>query len=149
MLDDSLSLRMGQRSLRAWMVLTCHPGDGILRSVLESGMNFEFNNVKKSSHQMLCQWQVQPGLQVLDGHFPGYPILPGVAQIQVIMSVIRKWFSPSAQLASIARCKFSAPLLPGDNAIIRLQIVSENKFKWSIDCGRKRISQGTLTVDNE
>lgn len=44
------------------------------------------------------------------GHFPGRPVLPGIAQIMAVALVAGKGAPPPVQ--SIKRCKFMRPVLP-------------------------------------
>lgn len=58
----------------------------------------------------------------LQGHFPGYPIFPGVAQLTaVVMPGIRRRWPDLADPRRIGRIKFRAPILPGDRLRLHLE----------------------------
>lgn len=55
------------------------------------------------------------GLAVFTGHFPGYPLVPGVHQIAVLAALVRLALArPTLQLAAISRAKWTAPVHPGE-----------------------------------
>jgi acyl-CoA synthetase (AMP-forming)/AMP-acid ligase II len=54
-----------------------------------------------------------PDLLVFDGHFPGSPILPGVAQVDWAIGFARERFAMPARFLRMDALKFSQPALPG------------------------------------
>jgi acyl-coenzyme A synthetase/AMP-(fatty) acid ligase/3-hydroxymyristoyl/3-hydroxydecanoyl-(acyl carrier protein) dehydratase len=52
-------------------------------------------------------------LLVFDGHFPGAPILPGVAQVDWAIAFARERFDMPANFIRMDALKFSQPALPG------------------------------------
>lgn len=54
----------------------------------------------------------------LPGHFPGRPIVPGVVLLDRIASAIER--ARGERLAKIASVKFLAPLLPDEDAELRV-----------------------------
>lgn len=52
-------------------------------------------------------------LRVFDGHFPGAPILPGVAQVDWAIAFARERFDMPARFLRLEVLKFSQPALPG------------------------------------
>ena len=47
------------------------------------------------------------------GHFPGNPILPGIAQIALITEILNRAKASGFTLDTVKRVKFLAPALPG------------------------------------
>jgi beta-hydroxyacyl-ACP dehydratase FabZ len=67
---------------------------------------------------------------MLQGHFPGNPVMPGVlivealAQAGALLAARQSSFDPASQvmyLMTIDRAKFRKPVLPGD--VLRLEVV--------------------------
>lgn len=56
---------------------------------------------------------ITPDLKVLDGHFPGTPIVPGVAQLDWAISFGRDQFPMPPKLARLEILKFQKLMLPG------------------------------------
>ena len=46
------------------------------------------------------------------GHFPGKPVLPGIAQTLIVTEALRKFSGQHAELAEIRRIKFTNPAFP-------------------------------------
>ncbi|WP_186301526.1 ApeI family dehydratase [Denitromonas halophila] len=59
------------------------------------------------------------------GHFPGTPILPGVAQVDWAIRFAMQYFSPTGSCQRLDALKFNDRVLPGD----RLELTLE----WSPD----------------
>ena len=72
------------------------------------------------------------------GHFPGYPVMPGVLIIEALAQTcgIRILQEPqykgkSAYFASMNNAKFRKPVLPGDTLILEVEII-----KWKPRLGQ-------------
>jgi acyl-coenzyme A synthetase/AMP-(fatty) acid ligase len=63
---------------------------------------------------------LDPALQVFDGHFPGSPILPGVAQVDWAIAFARERFDMPARFLRLDTLKFSQPALPGMHLDVEL-----------------------------
>lgn len=72
----------------------------------------------------LCRFTVRPETKVLEGHFPGYPILPGVVQVEMMAQasaflMIHAISGPMEEskldvaLLGVEKAKFRRPVLPG------------------------------------
>jgi 3-hydroxymyristoyl/3-hydroxydecanoyl-(acyl carrier protein) dehydratase len=58
--------------------------------------------------------RVPPALACLAGHFPGFPLVPGVVQIQWVMEAARRRAGQEPQLQRIEALKFKGMLRPGE-----------------------------------
>jgi 3-hydroxymyristoyl/3-hydroxydecanoyl-(acyl carrier protein) dehydratase len=63
---------------------------------------------------------VPADLPELDGHFPGAPIVPGVAQLGWAAQCARQVFGLASLSGTLEAVKFRRPIRPG--AIIRLEL---------------------------
>lgn len=72
----------------------------------------------------LCRFEVRPETKVLEGHFPGYPILPGVVQVEMMAQassflMVHALNGPIEEakldvaLLGVEKAKFRRPVLPG------------------------------------
>lgn len=101
---------------------------------------------------------------ILQGHFPGHPILPGVVQIEtmaqaaVILAAKSDCFNPKTQLcylAGVQESKFRAPATPGD--LLRVEVFADRlggkigKFRGEIRSGQDLCSSATFiaVIDNQ
>lgn len=82
----------------------------------------------------------------LEGHFPGFPIFPGVAQLTaVVMPGIRHRWPDLAQPRRISRVKFRAPIVPGDR--LRLHLERErgaSQVRFRVDRDGRACTEGAL-----
>jgi 3-hydroxyacyl-[acyl-carrier-protein] dehydratase len=59
---------------------------------------------------------------VFAGHFPGFPVLPGVYVIDHVHRAALAELPGAARLAAIERCRFLRPVLPGDDLDIEVSL---------------------------
>ena len=60
----------------------------------------------------------------LPGHFPGHPLVPGVILLEQVAIALRAW--RGEHLIRVLEAKFMAPLLPAEQALVRLTVVAAN-----------------------
>ncbi len=97
-----------------------------------------------------AQWQVDPKQPVFDGHFPEFPIMPGVMLIGFIKAHIFNELNIVTEVANIKRFRFVKPVLPGDSVTTTLKSVSENGDELNVSCactvGETIVAKGTITL---
>jgi len=95
---------------------------------------------------------------ILQGHFPGFPVLPGVLQVEamaqaaVVLAHASGAFDPALHhclFVGIQEAKFRAPVVPGD--ILEISVVAQRlgrlgKFAGEIVCDGKVRSSATFTA---
>ncbi len=65
-------------------------------------------------------FELAPDLAVFDGHFPGHPILPGVAQLDWAITWARERFALPPVFLRLETLKFSQPVGPGTRVELEL-----------------------------
>ncbi len=78
-----------------------------------------------------------------EGHFPGHPVFPAVAQMDLILDHLLPRWNQNAVLVSIHKAKYPAPIAPGASVSIALRI-EDDKVYWRIFGKEKTYSQGML-----
>lgn len=58
--------------------------------------------------------QIQPDSAWFDGHFPGNPVLPGIAQLSVVFDAVRKALDGRPGIKGFKKVKFKQIIKPGD-----------------------------------
>lgn len=93
----------------------------------------KISKLSVSEGTLLSQIQVPVVSTVLDEHFPGKPILPGVLLIEIMAQssgylVMAKFdFNKMAVLAKVSHCKFVDFVIPGDTLICSVKVLLCNR----------------------
>lgn len=95
---------------------------------------------------------------ILQGHFPGNPIVPGVVQVEAmaqaaaLLAQLSGAFDPDTQLClfmGIQEAKFRAPVVPGDVLdieVVSLRLGRIGKFEGEIKVDGKVCSSAKFTA---
>ncbi len=104
-------------------------------------------------------FRVREDLEILKGHFPGNPILPGVIQVemggQVCPFIFRKAFEDTIHLydldvalLGVDKTRFRKPIIPGMNLRFRGELVKARgaymNFKCEIESEGENVSSSEL-----
>lgn len=79
--------------------------------------------------------RLPPELFWFDGHFPHYPILPGVTQVHWVMTFASTLLALDQAFSGMDVVKFQRPLLPGDELQLNIEWLKEKsrlQFQYSI-----------------
>ena len=100
----------------------------------------ESDEVQEDSRHLRLRLEASPGLEWFKGHFPGLPILPGVAQLLLVERAFRAYAHVSGDFnaTQVKTLKFRAVTTPGMRLALELEcpcgISSEEsfslKFAW-------------------
>ncbi len=85
-----------------------------------------------------------------DGHFPGEPILPGVAQIGMVLDVIRKARKQDLKITGVRRVRFKRIIRPNDQLkIIAAPLKKEiGAYSFRILIQDDPACSGVMTIEN-
>jgi acyl-CoA synthetase (AMP-forming)/AMP-acid ligase II len=89
---------------------------------------------------------VPADLRWFEGHFPGDPVLPGVAQLDgLIARQVERLWPDAGALRAVSRLKFSRVIRPGDRISVLLERDgARGVVAFSIDAREGRCASGTL-----
>ncbi len=76
---------------------------------------------------------VPASLFYLQGHFPGYPILPGVVQLDWAVRYGRQYLPVGAAPAETVQVKFRKPIRPDQHIDLALTYLAERR-RLSFEC---------------
>lgn len=79
------------------------------------------------------------------GHFPGAPILPGVAQLFTVREMIARAFGVATD-GSIKRLKFQQPILPTQWVTLVVKRKDASTFEFALTSERGACASGLLTT---
>jgi 3-hydroxyacyl-[acyl-carrier-protein] dehydratase len=83
-----------------------------------------------------------------DGHFPGEPILPGVAQIALVMALLKRALGRPVAAQSVSRVRFKKMIRPADTIMVHIAPKGEGEltYGFSLANGLERVCSGSLTL---
>ncbi len=96
-------------------------------------IRFELLSVQTPTSTFKMSWRIPADLFYFEGHFPGNPVLPAVAIIDVSLEMLSQCLRQNnVQLAEIKSTKFMSPLSPGQQVEILAQKLADG-LSWQID----------------
>lgn len=107
---------------------------------------FSFDAVSQSGggDALVCHCTVAADMPFFKGHFPGMPLMPAVAQIEMIRALIEKHAEWNTTITGGSGLKFSGRIQPNDRLIIRLQRRPSGDISFNIESRNAVVSKGTL-----
>ena len=91
-----------------------------------------------------------PESAVYRGHFPGYPITPGVCLVQIALELIEEMAGQAGNSGLVAakNIKFTSPVIPEEGMELRFNL-SGSGGNWSVEIGSGDVlcAKMSLTVE--
>ena len=106
-------------------------GEFIVRKIVQKKMPETESLIEKTENTVRLNFSVSETSPYFDGHFPGYPILPAVAQIDMITHFASKYLGTGIGLSEIKRVKFTNPIKPLTPLCLNL-VKSENTITFKL-----------------
>ena len=106
---------------------------------------------KPSSDKIILDAEVLPDSPWFSGHFPGEPILPGIAQIEMALDAIKHLTQKDLKISSIKRVRFKQIIRPRD----KLKIIATSKkgkalsFSCRISVNGELACNGTIIAEDK
>ncbi|MDR2709048.1 MAG: hypothetical protein LBC07_03640 [Elusimicrobiota bacterium] len=80
------------------------------------------------------------------GHFPQFPILPGIVEVEMIMFCIRKLLNnEQIKLKEIIKIKFIKPIVPDSQILISIE-ENQNKINAIVKSETEVFAQARLKI---
>lgn len=88
--------------------------------------------------------EVPSDLDCFDGHFPGFPVLPGVVQLHWAVDICREHFGFGEAVCDIRRLKFKSVVTPPATLELELTRTGPHEARFAFTDSGKLCSQGRL-----
>lgn len=87
---------------------------------------------------------VPPGCVYFEGHFPGAPILPAIAQlVALVQDRVHALWPELGQPRRVARLKFARAIAPGDEVEVQL-VRADTDVRFTLVCRGDTCTRGVL-----
>ncbi len=93
--------------------------------------------------------RVPSDLACLPGHFPDFPVVPGVLQVDWAMSLATDLLGVAPRVEEIESLKFRAPLRPGDHFRIRVRAAPGDRIEFKVWSDDAEYARGRVRVATE
>ncbi|HFQ80321.1 MAG TPA: hypothetical protein ENK33_02990 [Desulfobacterales bacterium] len=111
-------------------------------------MWYKLIQIKQSGTKLTAQVTTDSSSPWFAGHFPGTPILPGVAQLGMVADLISK-FSQDVYISGLSRIKFKKLIKPGELLSIHISPGRKrNSRSFRIEAGEE-VCTGIITLENK
>jgi len=110
---------------------------------------YEFGRVETSATgEMHTEVRIPPESLWFSGHFPGEPILPGIAQLGIAYDTVCKALGHPISITGFSRVKFKKIIRPGDclKVIITPKEDMKGVYVFRIVAGDDLACSGTMTL---
>ena len=102
-----------------------------------------------SSNEITMEAEISPDSPWFSGHFPGEPILPGVAQLAMALDAIKKLDRKNLRILSVKRVRFKQVIRPDDK--LRISVAPHKKdalsYLFRVTVNGELASNGILMVE--
>ena len=86
---------------------------------------------KPSPNGIVARAKVDKGSPWFSGHFPGEPILPGIAQLKMVLEAIQRAERKDLKISGIKKTRFKRIIEPEDEIEIHAGPVKDNALSYS------------------
>lgn len=111
---------------------------------------YSLTNIKRSSSNEILADAIASGKSPwFSGHFPGEPILPGVAQLGMVFDAIKQECGKNLKISGVKRVKFKQIIKPSD----KIQIIAREKngdnslYTFQVIVDSQIACNGIMTVE--
>ena len=90
---------------------------------LENNDLFSIKNIAHENGIILAVLSINPNSEILKGHFPGHPVIPGASMLQTLKEVLEEALKTSIILKKADSLKFMRMIDPENTETVLLDII--------------------------
>jgi len=77
--------------------------------------------IEHTENSVSLEFTIPPSNLYFDGHFPGFPILPAVAQTELVVRFASRYLGTNIALSGIKKMKFLKLIRPSFSLLLKIQ----------------------------
>ena len=111
---------------------------------------YSLTNIKRSSSNEIFADAIASGKSPwFSGHFPGEPILPGIAQLGMVFDAIKQACGKNLNISGVKRVKFKQIIKPSDKIqiIVRGKNDDNSLYTFQVMVDSRVACNGIMTVE--
>lgn len=102
---------------------------------------------KKHEPELLLEILFSESSGLFQGHFPDFPLLPGVIQIDLVISLVQRHLNPSFSFKGFKNVKFFRPIFPETKVQLRVQLdIESGRIHFEYFKENSPYSKGTILL---
>jgi len=103
--------------------------------------------IEKDENSVTLEFSIPDTSPYFDGHFPGFPLLPAVAQIEMVLRFASLYLGTGIDVSEIPRIKCTNIIRPFTPLLLKIEKKNKNiSFKTTSPDGITVYSLGTLEI---
>lgn len=102
-----------------------------------------------TAERLMATLVFPPDCECFQGHFPGFPILPGVAQLYFLRHFARQAFPDFPEAATYRKLKFQKLVRPAEAVTLTVTRAGAGRFAFSLDVASGRAASGLVEKNGE
>jgi len=95
------------------------------------------------------EWSISHDHPSLAGHFPGYPVVPGVVLLNEVLDTLRRGSVAPLLVTGLPIVKFSSPLRPGEVVTIRVEEDASARATFLCQVDARLIASGAIEFTSD
>nr|WP_319395709.1 hydroxymyristoyl-ACP dehydratase [uncultured Desulfobacter sp.] len=114
-----------------------------------SGAGYELTEISMTQDSVItAQFIVKSGSPWFEGHFPDNPIVPGIAQMNMIFDLMQRTMGPGLKLEGFKRVRFKQLIRPDTpiSVLVKPGKKSPNRFEYQLTADQKIVCTGFIDI---
>ena len=101
-----------------------------------------------SDRTITAEVQVPTDCVWFDGHFPNMPILPGIAQLTLVVDLLKRALKRPVVIQSVSRVRFKQMIRPDDTIAVSLSPTDKDAatYGFRLFNGSELVCSGAITI---
>jgi 3-hydroxymyristoyl/3-hydroxydecanoyl-(acyl carrier protein) dehydratase len=111
---------------------------------------FELLELKKSGDGCEARVRVPAASPWFEGHFPHEPLVPGIAQVELVLSVLEQARGHRVHPRLLKNVRFRTPVPPDSELVVQAGgFDTEGCLRFKLLLGDATVCNGTLAIEDE